>query len=286
MIIVTGATGQLGSQIVQRLLERVSADQVGVSVRDTDSAEDLAARGVRVRRGDFADPGTLQSAFEGASQVLVVSVDTLGEGGVAQNKTAIDAAYRAGAGRVLYTSHQAANPNSSFAPARDHAAVEAYLEEYGRPFTSLRNGYYTTSLQFHIGGAAESGELVAPEDGPVSWTTRADLAEGAATILADEGRFDGPTPPLTATEAVDLQDVVVALSEVSGRTVRRVVVDDEDWIAGLVEHGTPEPLARLLLGTYQASRRGEFAVTDPTLGDLIGREPQPIRDVLRATMEE
>ncbi len=121
---------------------------------------------------------------------------------------------------------------------------------------------------------------MAPADGPVSWTTPADLAEGAAAILASEGRFDGPTPPLTATDAVDLHDVAAVLSEVSGRTVRRVVVDDDDFVAGLVEHGTPEPLARLFLGGYRARRRGEFAVTDPTLQGLIGRPPTAIRDVL------
>lgn len=286
MIIITGATGQLGSQIVERLLERVSGDQVGVSVRDTDRARDLAARGVRIRRGDFADPGTLEAAFEGASQVLVISVDVLGEQGVAQSTTAIDAAYRAGADRVLYTSHQAAHPDSFFAPARDHAAVEAYLEEYGRPFTSLRNGYYaTTSLRFHIGDAAQTGELVAPADGPVSWTAPADLAEAAAAILAGDGRFDGLTPPLTAADAVDLQDVAAVLSEVSGRTVRRVVVDDEEYVARLIDHGTPEPFARLFLGSFHASRRGEFAVTDPTLGTLLGREPQPIRAAFQATVE-
>ncbi len=201
MIILTGATGRLGSQIVEHLLERVSADQVGVSVRDPGKAKSLARRGVRVRRGDFAEPASLTDAFEGASQVLVVSVDTLGEQAVAQAAAAIDAAYRAGASRVLYTSHQAANPESFFAPARDHAAVEAHLAEHGRPYTSLRNGYYsTTSLRAQIGDAAQTGELVAPADGPVSWTAPADLAEAAAAILAGEGRFDGPTLPLTAAE--------------------------------------------------------------------------------------
>ncbi len=280
MIIVTGATGQLGRGIVEQLLTRVPADQVGVSVRNIDRARDLIARGVRVRRGDFVEPATLTDAFEGASQVLVVSVDTLGEPGVAQSTTAIDAAHRAGARRVLYTSHQAAHPDSLFAPARDHAAVEAHLEQSGRPFTSLRNGYYTASLVFHIGGAAQTGELVAPADGPVSWTTRADLAEGAAAILADEGRFDGPTPPLTATDAVDLRDVAAVLSEVTGHTVRRVTVDDEEFVAGLVDQGTPEPLARMFLDGFHARRRGEFAVTDPTLERLIGHPPTAIRDVL------
>ena len=282
MIIVTGATGQLGSQIVTRLLERVPAEQVGVSVRDPNRAKELSARGVRVRHGDFADPATLEPAFEGASQVLVISLDKLGDEAVAQTTAAIDIAYGAGADRVLYTSHQAANPASSFAPARDHAAVEAHLEQNGRPYTSLRNGYYAASLQFHLGHAMRNGELAAPADGPVSWTARADLAEAAAAILAGEDRFDGPTPPLTAADAVDLQDVAAVLSELSGRTIRRVVVDDEEWIADQIGHGFPEAVARLLIGSYQASRSGEFAVTDPALARLIGGEPQPIRAALQA----
>ncbi len=275
MIIVTGATGQLGSQIVERLLERVPAEQVGVSVRDPARASALAARGVRVRRGDFADPSTLDAAFEGASQVLVISIDRLGDEAVAQHKAAIDAAYRAGAERVLYTSHQAANPDSHFAPARDHAAVEAYLEQSGRPYTSLRNGYYTTSLQFHLGNATETGELRAPVDGPVSWTAPADLATAAAAILAGEATFDGPTPPLTASATVGLEEVASILS------VRHVVIDDEDFVSALTSHGTPEPIAQMLLGSYLASRAGEFAVTDPTLAKLIGREPQSVRAALQ-----
>jgi NAD(P)H dehydrogenase (quinone) len=155
MIIVTGATGHLGSQVVDRLLERVPPDRIGVSVRDPGRAQALAARRIRVRHGDFSHPATLQAAFEGASQVLVISVDKLGEEGVAESIAAVDVAYRAGAGRVLYTSHQAASPDSLFAPARDHAAVEAHLEQLGLPFTSLRNGYYSSSLLFHLGDAAK-----------------------------------------------------------------------------------------------------------------------------------
>ncbi|MBA3822557.1 MAG: NmrA family NAD(P)-binding protein [Ktedonobacterales bacterium] len=282
MLIVTGANGHLGRAVVEHLLELVPAERLGVSVQDTEKARDLEQRGVRVRRGDFDDAASLAHAFEGASRVLVVSVDKLGEEGVAQSKAAIEAAYRAGADRVLYTSHQAANRASSFAPARDHAAVEAYLEACGQPFTSLRNGYYTSSLAFHIGNAAQTGELAAPADGPVSWTTRANLAEAAAAILVGDNPFDGPTPPLPAARAVDMQEVAEILSEVTGRTVRRVVVEDDDFIAHLTGRGIPAPFARLFIGTYQAARDGEFAVTDLALGRLIGRPPTPVRDALRA----
>lgn len=278
MIIVTGATGQLGRAIVKKLLARTSADRVAVSVRDPEKAADLADAGVSVRRGDFTDPATLAAAFQDASQVLVISTDTLGDEGVSQARAAIDAACHAGASRVLYTSHQAANPDSRFAPALDHAAVEAHLAQLGRAYTSLRNGYYMTSLQFHIADAAQTGELVAPADGPVSWTARDDLAEAAAAILLEENPFNGPTPPLVSGEMVDLGDVAATLSELSGRTIRRVVVDDEDFVARLVQKGTPPHYARLFLGSFHAARRGEFAATDPTLERLIHRTPITIRD--------
>lgn len=281
MIIVTGASGQLGSQIVHRLLERVDADQVGVSVRDPSRAADLTARGVRVRRGDFTAPDTLTAAFEGATQVLVVSVDKLGEDAVTQHRTAIDAAQAAGAQRILYTSHQAASPSSLFGPARDHAATEAHLAASGVAYTALRDGFHAATVPRLLGRALETGELVAPADGPVSWTSHADLAQGAAALLTDTSRPAADIAVLTAQQAVDLAGVAEILSDAVGRPVRRVVVDDEDYLTGLTGAGVPEPAARNYLAMFQAAREGEFAVTDPTLTALLARQPQPVDAVLR-----
>ena len=271
MIVITGATGQLGALIVASLLERVPAEEVGVSVRDPARAADLAERGVRVRRGDFSEAESLADAFEGATQVLIVSANEIGGNAVDAHVAAIDAARAAGAERILYTSHQGASAGSLFAPMLDHAATERYLAETGTPFTSLRNGFYATTVPFLLGQALATGEIVAPADGPVSWTTHADLAEAAATILADPGRFDGPTPPLTALDAFDLQDVADILSKRTGRTVRRTVADDDGWAAGLAAHGAPEALATMMLGMFRAARQGEFSATSPTLSDLLGR---------------
>ncbi|MFD3484256.1 NAD(P)H-binding protein [Streptomyces sp. NPDC058665] len=284
MIIITGATGRLGSKVVQRLLDRIPGEEVGVSVREPDRAAGLVAHGVRVRRGDFTDPGSLADAFEGATQVLIVSAGVTGDAAIARHTAAIDAARAAGAKRVLYTSHQGAAPDSLFAPMPDHAATERYLAATGTPFTSLRNGYYASTVPLLLGQALETGELVAPADGPVSWTTHDDLAEATAAILTDEGRFDGATPPLTAPEALDLEDIAGVLTELTGRTVRRVVADDEEWMAGLIGHGVPEDRANLLLGMFHASRRGEFATTGPVLTDLLGRDATPMRSFLAETV--
>src|SRR5690242_1735149 len=119
VIVVTGGSGVLGRGVVERLLDHVPADGIAVSVRDVDAAADLAARGVRVRRGDFAEPTTLAAAFEGAEQVLVVSVNALGDEARDGHRAAIEAAVAAGARRVLYTSHQGARPDPLFAAAPD-----------------------------------------------------------------------------------------------------------------------------------------------------------------------
>jgi uncharacterized protein YbjT (DUF2867 family) len=283
MIIVSGANGKLGRAVVERLLDRVAPERIGVCVRDPEQARGLAERGVRVRRGDFADATGLEHAFEGASRVLVVSVDSSGETALRLHETAIAAAGKAGVDRIVYTSHMGSNPSSPFPPMPDHAATEAALRESGVAFTTLRNGFYATSAVMLLGAAVETGELAVPEDGPVSWTSHADLAEAAAIALTEDV-LDGVTPDLTGSEATDMIGVAAIASELTGRPIRRIVVSDEDYRAGLVGHGVPESAADLLVGLFAASRQGEFARVDPTLARLIGRPPVPLREVLRAAI--
>ena len=286
MIVVTGASGQLGRSVVQQLLKRLPAAELGVSVRNPEKAQDLAALGVRVRRGDFEDAEGLRHAFEGAAQVLLVSSNARASGGdpIAQHRTAIDAAKAAGAGRILYTSQIAASPTSAFNPALDHAATEALLRASGVPFTALRNGFYANSAVAMLRRASTGGELVTPADGKFSWTAHADLAEAAAVILCDEGRFDGPTPPLTGSEALDFGELCALASEVTGRELKRTSVTDDVYCENMVKAGTPLRVAHFALGMFVAGRRGEFAAVDPTLEQLLGRRPLTFKEILAAQL--
>ena len=83
----------------------------------------------------------------------------------------------------LYTSHMGARAGSPFAPADQHAGTEADLAVGGVAFTALRHGFYAESCLYMIKDGLEAGELRTPEDGPVSWTARADLAEADAAIM-------------------------------------------------------------------------------------------------------
>ncbi|HEY0937918.1 MAG TPA: NAD(P)H-binding protein [Trebonia sp.] len=279
MIVITGATGALNGATVEHLFKLVPADQIGVSVRDPAKARHFAERGVRVRRGSYEDPEALRDSFEGAEQVLLVSSSDPAADGVSLHRVGVETAVAAGARRILYTSHQHTGPGSPFFPARDHAATEALLADSGVAWTSLRNGFYAHSLGWLTGPWRETGVIATPADGPVSWTDRADEAEAAAVILAGPREFDGPVT-LTARSAVSFSAVAAIASELTGRDISRTVLGDEEWVAAQAAQGTPEPMARFLLGFYQAARAGNFAGTDPLLGELLGREPATVRDLL------
>jgi uncharacterized protein YbjT (DUF2867 family) len=165
----------------------------------------------------------------------------------------------------------------------NHAATEAALRASGTPFTALRHGFYATTAVMLLGDAVATGELAAPADGPVAWTTHADLAEGAAIALA-AGGFDGATPALTAGETLDLAGIAALAADLSGRPIRRTIVPDDAWLAGMIARGVPADRATTLLGLFVASRQGAFAPADPALGRLLDRPPIALRAVLAAAL--
>jgi NAD(P)H dehydrogenase (quinone) len=280
MIVITGATGALNGRTVDLLLARgMPAEEVVVVTRDAARAGRFADRGLVVRQGDYADPTSLQEAFEGADQLLLVSSNDPAADTVDLHRNAVQAAVTVGAGRVLYTSHQGAAADSPFAPARVHAATEELLAASGLPWTALRNGFYAHSLTWLTGDWRGTGRIEVPADGPISWTSRDDAAEAAAVLLTAPSPHDGPVT-LTAAAAPTFAEVAQTACDLAGRPVECVIVDQQEWLATKVAAGQPEGAARFTLGIYQAAAAGLFAGTDPTLQQLLGRAPKTIRDAL------
>ncbi|MED5021050.1 NAD(P)H-binding protein, partial [Paenibacillus chibensis] len=168
-LLVTGATGKLGSMAVEKLLETVPAENVAVSVRDPKKAEHLRARGVDVRRGDFDKPETLDRAFAGIDRVLLISTDGDNETRIRQHKAAVEAAKRANVGFIAYTSIGHADESNIFL-AEVHRATEAAIRDTGIPYSFLRNNWYAENeigtVQAVLGGAPW---LTSAGSGRVGW---------------------------------------------------------------------------------------------------------------------
>lgn len=288
MIVVTGATGQLGHMIVKQLLKRLPASQIGASVRDPAKAQDLKSLGVRIRAGNFDDLKSLSHSFEGADQILLVSSNASATGGdpVAQHRSAIAAARAAAVKRVVYTSHMGANPTSDFPPMRDHAATEDMLQASGLEWTALRNGFYASSGIMLMGDGLKSGTFDAPADGKVSWTAHADLAEAAAITLSQPIGEDGPTPALTASHSFDLSDMAAIAAELMGKPVLRNIVSDAYFSKMMVSRGVPSRALDIVIGLYRASQNGEFKLVDPALKQILNRDPMTLREALAQKIDD
>lgn len=227
-----------------------------------------------MRQGSYDDPVALRHSFADAEQVLLVSSSDFSSDVVAQHCRAIDAAVDAGAQRILYTSTHGTAFDTPYPPLAVHAATERHLAASGVTWTALRNGFYGDPAQL-LGAWQETGVIAMPADGPFSWVDRRDAAEAAAAILTADDPFDGPID-LTLPEPVTLADFAASASELTGRQIDRVIIDDETWVSDATTNGVPETVARFTLSMFRATRSGHFSGSDPTLSHLLGRRPRSI----------
>ncbi|MEI8633609.1 NAD(P)H-binding protein [Vibrio sp. PP-XX7] len=141
MIVITGASGQLGRLVIQELLTSTPASEIVAAVRNPEKVQDLAALGVQVRQADCNQIDTLVSAFTGATKVLLISSSEIGQR-VAQHTNVIEAAKQANVGLLAYTSLLHAS-DSPLGLATEHQVTEKLLADSGVPYVLLRNGWYT-----------------------------------------------------------------------------------------------------------------------------------------------
>jgi NAD(P)H dehydrogenase (quinone) len=284
-IVITGASGHLGRLVTNAVLERAEPERVVLVTRDPSRLTGLAQRGVQVRAGDFGDPSSLPSAFEGVDRALIISTDQIGVR-VPGHHAAIDAAAAAGARSIAYTS--AVNPSHSnpIIVAADHRDTEEHLRACGTGWTMLRNSIYAEILLPAAGAALATGRHVHNEgDGRVSYVARADCATVAAVVLTSEGH-DGKMYDVTGAEALSADDLAALFAELGGRPVEALAVDDHAYVTGLIEHAhMPEPVAQAYATFGIGARHGYSAAVSHTVLELTGVEPEPAREVLAAHPE-
>jgi len=282
MIIVTAASGQLGRLVITELLKRVPAEQIVAAVRDPGKVADLADQGVLVRHADYTDPASLDAAFEGATKVLLISSNDLGNR-VPQHRNVIDAAARANVGLLAYTSVLHAD-TSTLSLAAEHRETEDAVRAAGVPYTLLRNGWYIENYTVSLGGAVAHGALAGGAgEGRIAAAARADYAEAAAAVLAKDGAVE-QIYELAGDQAFTLAELAAEVSRQTGKDIPFHNLPQQEYVELLLSLGLPAPLAELIADSDAQAAKGALFDDSKTMGKLIGRPTISLAAAVKAAL--
>jgi uncharacterized protein YbjT (DUF2867 family) len=277
MILVTGATGNTGSQVVHALRRR--GVSVRAFVRDEERARARLGDGVDLALGDLADAASVARALEGVDALFLSCADDPRR--VGWEAAAIDAARAAGVGRIVKLSTIGAAPGAPVAFWDWHGRVEEHVRESGVPAVVLRSSFSMSNLLAEAGRIAIDGRIVAPAGGArIAMIDPYDVGEAAASILTGGGE-DGATYELTGPAALTYEDVARELSSVVGRSVEFVAVSDDDARSAMVAAGLPEFVADQVVAIFGQLRAGVASAVTGTVESLTGRPPRGIAHFLR-----
>ncbi|MHC2993342.1 NmrA family transcriptional regulator [Pontibacter sp. HJ8] len=268
---ITGATGQLGRIVVNKLKEKVSADTIVALVRSKQKAADL---GVESQEADYDKSETLLKALQGIDTLLLISSSEIGKR-EQQHKNVLEAAKQSGVKQIVYTSLLHAD-TTSLSIASEHVATEAALKESGISYTILRNGWYNENYAGSIPGAIAGGALIGSAgEGKVSSATREDYAEAAVVTLMSEGH-EGKTYELAGDEAYTLSELAAEVSKQIGKDIPYNNLPEAEYAGILTSFGLPDGLAQAIAGWDVATSRGDLFDDSRQLSRLIKRPTTPM----------
>jgi uncharacterized protein YbjT (DUF2867 family) len=260
MILITGATGTTGREVVAEL-RRLGARQVRALVRDRARADFIREAGFETVAGDFARPETLGAALEGVGRALLLTPPTPDT--VSHHHDFIIAAAAAGVRHVVKLSAFGADADAPEGFGRWHGRSENLLKTSGLKWTILRPNFFMQNLLGQARQIAATGNIHQPlGDARASFIDARDIAAVAARALTEDGH-EGQTYTLTGPEALSYEEVAAKLSEATGRRITYVPVTPEQFRDGALAAGLPGWLVSALERLNELFASGQAAeVTD------------------------
>jgi uncharacterized protein YbjT (DUF2867 family) len=276
MILVTGATGHVGSQAVRGLCD--SGSPVRAFVRDEGRARALLGEGVELAVGDFNDRSSVERALNGATDVLLISANVPQQ--VEYECATTDLAKAAGVKRIVKVSTVGAAVGSPLAFWDWHGQIEEHLADSGVPSVVLRGNFFMTNVTMMADPIKMMSNVLAPAAGArIGMVDPKDVGRCAAAVL--RGDEAGAVHTLTGPESITFEQVAEALSEATGRRIGFVSPPDEMARGGMIAGGVPAEIADILLVLYRVLREGGADLVTDEVQTLTGRQPTSFADFAR-----
>ncbi|MGC3979310.1 MAG: SDR family oxidoreductase [Paludibacteraceae bacterium] len=272
-IAITGATGQLGHLVLEKLKEKTTIENIIALVRTPEKATDL---GVEVRPFDYNEPNV--NALQGVDKLLLISGNELGQR-ARQHSNVIETAKTAGVKQIVYTSLLHAD-TSSLSLAAEHLATENTLKKSGLSYIILRNGWYTENYTGSVKNAISAGAFIGSADnGKISSAARIDFAEAASVVLTSEGH-SGKTYELSGDESYTLADLAAEISKQTGKNIPYNNLPANEYATILKSFGIPDVFAEAIASWDVSASKGDLFDSSHVLSELIGRKTTPLSQVV------
>lgn len=284
MILITGATGQLGTAVLNKLLKSVLHEDIVVFARNISKAQKWKDLGLEVRIGDFNDVGALEKACKGIDQLLLFPTND--QDAFQQHSKVIDAAVKMGVSHFYYAGGALNHDveHSKVGPLREsYHSTENYIRKSGLKYTICQNGLYSETLPFFIGEQiSENGIYFPSGSGKASFASRDDMGEAIANLITS-GHNISATYILTGEQSYSFGDIAAMLTEITGKKVSHISPDLEAFKGQLSQYGVNDDEIYMTSLLAEIIENGEYDVPDFTLSQLLGREPQSLKAYLEQT---
>ncbi len=281
MILVTGATGYLGTAVIENLLKKTLANQIAAFARDETKTYELKEEGVNIRIGNYDDVASLDKAMLGIEKVLLIA-GTDEENRIRQHENVVNAANKAGVKFIGYTSRNLKDRSTLVNKLMEgHFQTEDYIIESGLNYAIFRNVLYMDTIPQFVGEKVfETGINLPAGEGRVAYALRSEMGEAIANVLlADDG--DNKIYKFTGNEQYSFGDVAAALTELSGKEVNYTPAEKSAVEMQMKERGVPEAVIQKVVGFITDIKNGQEEEVTSELENLLGRKPATLKEGLK-----
>jgi NAD(P)H dehydrogenase (quinone) len=281
MILITGATGNLGSSVIEQLNKITTKDQFIATSSSDKGVYSLREKGFQSRKADFNEIDTLRDAFDGVEKIVLIS--TMEQNRFEQHKNVIDIAKEKGVKHIVYTSLAIKDIETSAVKELmiSHFQTEDYLKQSGLTFTILRNTMYADALLQILGQNALKQTISLPGgNGKVPYALRKEMGEAIANLLVQKGH-ENKVYNITGSQSYSYEEIAKELSNITNTTIDYISIEEQDFVKTLQEIGFPEFAIYLHAGTIKDIKNKQYEIEDQSLETLLGRPTATLQEFIK-----